>query len=557
MGCSNASFEINKSKENIIEDNKEDDVIKLMRLRMEENKDKEVENHDLIKIKSLYDNLDLNNDDKKETNEQNNEKKDEINIINNVSIKEIENKNILSTANENQNLMITQEENNKNNDTKNDKDKDNHSNDNKDIKNELDVSNDLNNNENNNLNNNNDNTNINNNIDTTNDKNISSNNILEKYFNTKKMNKSSIKKSSIKINKEPFILKTIKEETYSLTTIKINATYFLKEYLIPIWFEKDSFIKFSTSGKWRIDKKYDFTDTKGMPTSNTLDFNYGACIARVGTGAPFIILPGDFTYITKTEGPLYLRMNLPRRLKMNPEGKIEIKIYDGEALPIEQIYEKIGWKENNTRYGDNKGSDLENSLMSAINNLRMNPVLFYQKYLRDVQNILWIEKYIEEKEIHSENNGNVYRKPFKANDKCYKLLDNYVNDNYVNKKNINRQKVSLYLNEMKDNLELYINMEFKHFNLVNCKLTQKYKVYEICLQYLLDKKFRNYIFNNAYNYITVKIVENYIDESNLLILCLSKINESDNDKAQNENEEIENLEENEEKEIEGKDEEIN
>ena len=74
--------------------------------------------------------------------------------------------------------------------------------------------------------------------------------------------------------------------------------------------------------------------------------------------------------------------------------------------------------------------------MSAINNLRMNPVLFYQKYLRDVQNILWIEKYIEEKEIHSENNGNVYRKPFKANDKCYKLLDNYVNDNYVNKKNI-------------------------------------------------------------------------------------------------------------------------
>ena len=84
MGCSNASFEINKSKENIIEDNKEDDVIKLMRLRMEENKDKEVENHDLIKIKSLYDNLDVNNDDKKETNEQNNEKKDEINIIRNI-----------------------------------------------------------------------------------------------------------------------------------------------------------------------------------------------------------------------------------------------------------------------------------------------------------------------------------------------------------------------------------------------------------------------------------------------------------------------------------------
>ena len=69
-----------------------------------------------------------------------------------------------------------------------------------------------------------------------------------------------------------------------------------------------------------------------MPTPNTLDFNYGACIARIGSGESFVILPNNFTYITKNEGPLYLKMNLPRKLKLFPEGQIEMNIYDGEAL---------------------------------------------------------------------------------------------------------------------------------------------------------------------------------------------------------------------------------
>ena len=190
-------------------------------------------------------------------------------------------------------------------------------------------------------------------------------------------------------------------------------------------------------------------------------------------------------------------MNLPRKLKLSPEGKIEMNIYDGEVLPIEEIYERIGWKENNTKYGNDKGTKMENELMSAINNLRMNPVLFYDKYFRDIQNIVWIEKYLQEKEFN--NNNKINRKPFLANDNCYDVLDNYVNNNYVNQTSINRQKVSLYLNEMKDNLELYANEELKYKNLINCKLTQKYKVNDICFQYLLDKKFRNDIFSNEYN----------------------------------------------------------
>ena len=463
MGCSNSSFEINKSKDNIQEEIRDDDIIELMKKRLEENKDKEIANHDLIKIKLLGDDLDENNN-KDKINEEN---KDENNY---------ELNKILLGKNKEKNNMFSEVENNKankyyndedtHNDKKNkDKNKDNYMMNN-DNKNNIDGQDEI-------MMNN----------DTSNffSHNASKNNIsiIDKYFKTKKLKKSIFNKTRLNdnISKEPFTLKTIKNESINISTLQLNAPYFLREYLIPIWFKKNEFIKFTTSGKWRIDKTYDFTDTKGMPTPNTLDFNYGACIARIGSSSPFVILPNEFTYITKNEGPLYLRMNLPRKLKLSPEGKIEMNIYDGEVLPIEEIYERIGWKENNTKYGNDKGTKMENELMSAINNLRMNPVLFYDKYFRDIQNIVWIEKYLQEKEFN--NNNKINRKPFLANDNCYDVLDNYVNNNYVNQTSINRQKVSLYLNEMKDNLELYANEELKYKNLINCKLTQKYKVNDI------------------------------------------------------------------------------
>mgnify|MGYP002625668560 CR=1 FL=1 len=517
MGWSSSSFEIEKSQENIIDDQRDEDVMKLMRIRMSDNKEKEIENNDLIKIKNLGDDLDENNKEEK-TNDlinlenNDNDKKNKKIIFNDTENneeigEEINDKKILKNQHNNK------EENNNNDNEENDKEENveiNHPEEKEE------------NNETSKLFSNN-----------ASKRNIS---IIDKYFKSRKMNKSFFKKSSTKtdtkINKEPFTLKTTRTDSINLTTLKINASFFLREYLIPIWFEKDAFIKFNTTGKWRIDKTCDYTDTKGMPTPYTLDYNYGACIARIGSGEPFVILPNGFTYITKNEGPLYLKMNLPRKLKVYPEGEIEITIYDGEVFPLGEIYRKIGWKENNMKYGNNEGSNMENELMTTINNLRINPILFYEKYFRDVKNILWIEKFLQEKETKKN------KIPFLPNDNCYNLLNRYIKNNYVNKTNINKQKVSLYLNEMKETLELYLNTEFKYKNFINCKLTQKYKPSDICFQYLLDKKYRNFIFNNEYNYITVKIIENYIDESNLVVIGLSKINESYKDSEENKEKDI-------------------
>ena len=526
MGCSNSSFEINKSKENIQEEKKDDFLIGLMKRRLIENGDKEIENHDLKKIKELGDDTIENKEDQKNDNENENEdENDKENIIS------------LNNNLNNKNEIFSNPDNEKGNDLNDNNDENKDYDKEKENKND-NIEYDENNNINNNLNINDENDNRN---ETgklfNNEGNLNKVSILDKYFKPKKNKKISVNKSktNIKPNKEPFTLKTEKIDSINLSTLTINASCFLKEYLIPIWFKKNDFIKFETTGRWRIDKNYDFTNTKGMPTPKTLDFNYGACIARIGSGEPFVILPQNFTYTTKHEGPLYLKMNLPRRLEMRPEGIIEMYIYDGEVLPIEEIYKRIGWIENNMKYGNNKGTEMENNLMTSLNNLRMNPVLFYEKYFREVKNILWIEKYLEEKEAQK---NKYYRKPFQVKENYYDLINKYVNNNYVNKKNVNKQKVSLNLNNMKENLELLVKNDLKCKNLIDCKLVQKYKINDICLLYLLDKKLRNHIFSNEYNCITIKIIENYLDESSLLILCFAKINEKSDNTEIIENKEI-------------------
>ena len=524
MGCSNSSFEINKSKENIQEEKKDDFLIGLMKRRLIENGDKEIENHDLKKIKELGDDTienkeDIKNDNENE-NEDENDKENIISLNNNLN-----NKNEIFSNPDNEKGNDLNDNNGENNDNEKENKNDNI---------EYDENNNINNNVN--INDENDNHNETGKL-FNNEGNLNKVSILDKYFKPKKNKKISVNKSktNIKPNKEPFTLKTEKIDSINLSTLTINASCFLREYLIPIWFKKNDFIKFETTGRWRIDKNYDFTNTKGMPTPKTLDFNYGACIARIGSGEPFVILPQNFTYTTKQEGPLYLKMNLPRRLEMRPEGIIEMYIYDGEVLPIEEIYKRIGWIENNMKYGNNKGTEMENNLMTSLNNLRMNPVLFYEKYFREVKNILWIEKYLEEKEAQK---NKYYRKPFQVKENYYDLINKYVNNNYVNKKNVNKQKVSLNLNNMKENLELLVKNDLKCKNLIDCKLVQKYKINDICLLYLLDKKLRNHIFSNEYNCITIKIIENYLDESSLLILCFAKINEKSDNTEIIENKEI-------------------
>ena len=461
MGCTDSSFEINKSNDNLFNE-MEDDLFPI------DNKEKRK----------------TNNNKNNQNNEINN---DYSNNINNNSLNK-ENNEIIKIENCN-NIDYKDEDNNNYN------------------------------NENNNI------INFENNND---------NKLESKTSTTKSLNKKKLKKSTTKIKKEPFILKTINNGYSCINIIKINASLFLKEYLIPIWFEKNTYIKFKSEGKWRIDKKYNYTDSAGMPTSNTLNFNYGAAVAHIGIGPQFLIPPNESTYFTKNEGPLYLKINLPKKMKVAPDGTMEISIYDGIYMPVEEIYKKMGWYENNKNYNIKAPTELENNLVNTFNDLRMNPILFYEINIKENQNIIWTEDYLKKK-FNSKLNKNYNNKkneiqPFYINDDCYIILNRELENYFDTEKKFNKQKENIYLEELSNYLSSNIKNELMLDNYIICKLTRKNKPIDICIQYLLDKKFRSFIFDNEYNSITVKLIQNFYEESSLVILAILKIEKNENKK---------------------------
>ena len=360
------------------------------------------------------------------------------------------------------------------------------------------------------------------------EKNNSSNKLMfsynkDNYYNKtlfKKARNSAKKRMNNFIRKEPFTITTIESESSNIYILKINACSFLIEYLIPIWFDKNTYIKFNTIGKWRIDKNYEFTDSAGMPSSHILNFNYGAAVARIGSGANFLIPPNEFTYYTENEGPLYLKMNLPKKIKVNPEGKMEIKIFDGILMSVEEIYEKIGWKEKIMECDGTNFTELENDLTIEFNNLRMNPILFYEKNIKDNQNKIWTEEFLKQMKKNIDNNGIV---PFSISINCHIYLINYIELNYEYiKKNIVKRDVHKFLKDLEEKISLNIKDNFIYDNVISCKIFKKKKSSDICMQYLFDKKFRKYIFNKEYNFIAINISDVFLDDFYLIILVIMK-----------------------------------
>jgi len=230
--------------------------------------------------------------------------------------------------------------------------------------------------------------------------------------------------------------------------------------MMPIWCQKNSYIKFLVEGKWRIDKKYDYTDSKGFKSNNSKGFNYGALIGRIGKkniddldenkkkkekgkekkrenflmDENTFLVANEVTYMVKEEGPLYLRANLPKKLKIEPEGKLEVSIYDADYMDISEINQKIGWIENGTIIvnnnsknnekspSKNKGvtgtskaqsdKEIEKNIRNNINNLRMNPLMYYEKYISFNTKYYWTKDYLEK--VKSE-----FKDPLQEDEKVY------------------------------------------------------------------------------------------------------------------------------------------
>ena len=349
-----------------------------------------------------------------------------------------------------------------------------------------------------------------------------SNNTLRNSYDKDNSCLQSKEMKGTKKGKEPFVIRQKRTNSCNIVIIKINATYFLREYLIPVWFEKNTFIKFVTKGKWRIDKNYEYTDSSGMPSSRNLVFNYGALVARVGSNPAFLLPSNEYTYHAKKGGPLYLRINLPKKLKVNPEGSMEVRIFDVELMTMEEINKKIGWKQKVMKYEVEESTEFEQNLANDINDLRMNPVLFYERNVKNIQNAIWTEGFLKDMKYNNEYND---IQPLSINNNCYVAIHNYIADSveYIEKK-IGNKKMQIFFEELQKLISMHLKPRFSE-NIVNCKLTKKDKTIDICNQYLLDEKFRTNIFNKDFKSIAVKVFDNYFVEGYLVIVAFLKVEE--------------------------------
>ena len=358
-----------------------------------------------------------------------------------------------------------------------------------------------------------------------------------------KSNKKSKNKNSKKntIIPKPFTILDIQTTPYKKIKIAINACSFLHEYMMPIWCNKNTFLKFLVEGKWKIGKIYENTDSRGMPSNHSSGYNYGALIGRIGLEEKKCIkfvIGNDTCLLIKEEGPLFLKRHLPKKLKIEPEGKLEVNVYDAEYMKIEDINKKIGWKENgqikNSNGNEKKAKSIgknnnkkcftieekefEKNIMKQLNNLRMNPVKFFEKYINS--KLQDTKEFLAKIEKNDGKNNKYNRIPLTENETCYKCLEHFLElpSQLKLKQNTNKNSLNDNLIKIDEDIEYFFITEIGKTVKTKTKMTKRNNPNDIILLYLLDKKFRTYIFSSLSQFIVIKAIKNFYNDFTLVVI---------------------------------------
>ena len=223
-------------------------------------------------------------------------------------------------------------------------------------------------------------------------------------------------------------------------------------------------------------------------------------------------------------------------MKIKPEGKLKIKVYDGELLTRKEIYERIGWKEKELKYANKKSKLSENDLTVFLNNLRMNPILFYESNIKDDnknKDKTWTAKFLENMKKDNDLKG---MRPFQVNNRLYELIRSYLSfKSETLKKELTLQNSYRYLKELEELLQVKLQEKISEEIIINCKVIKKREIQHICMQYIYDKEIVKYIFNKEYNSISVNIKEDIFEDFYLVILAITKVENDNNNEENQEN----------------------
>ena len=88
-------------------------------------------------------------------------------------------------------------------------------------------------------------------------------------------------------------------------------------------------------------------------------------------------------------------------------------------------------------------------------------------------------------------------------------------------KNVNNSRLIDYLPKLEEVIAYYLSDQFGTPVKVKSIVIQKSIPNEIIIQYLLDKKYRPYIFNEKSQSLAVKAFKNIFNDSSLIIVAIS------------------------------------
>ena len=294
--------------------------------------------------------------------------------------------------------------------------------------------------------------------------------------------------------------------------LKVQAN--CREQMYPIWVEKNTSIKFKVSGKWRIDPQYDYTNSIGIPTSLVQGFNNGALVGRIGSSDYFLIKDPTVKKAT-VSGPLYLKMNLPK-IRVRPSGILYVKVYDAQKMNYEEINKKLGWNEvaeDNTNFSLEK---MECKLVDNINNMIINPMLFFEKNVGNYTEMILTQDYM--KSLDKVEN----KKPLKIGNYIASEIDNFFR--VIKQKKLNtlysKNSLTAFCEKINKKLILYLGGSMTQEFKLLYKTTRDMDIMKMSLEFLYDYKERDFLFKSFYKQIAAKIIKNAFNEINLVIIVL-------------------------------------
>jgi hypothetical protein len=145
----------------------------------------------------------------------------------------------------------------------------------------------------------------------------------------------------------------------------------------------------------------------------------------------------------------------------------------------------------------------------------MNPSMFYEKYISFNNNLIWTKKFLDK--LPKEGKSSLA-----GNDNCYNFLEEYfyLPSQIQIRKNLNKNNLTESLKSMDDDISNFMCDLMKATVKVKSKIIQRDNPMDIIMQYLLDKKYRSFIFNKRSQLLTIKVVKNFYNKYILVVMAI-------------------------------------